>query len=206
MRGRVVVEMLTEMFGAGERGGDGDGEQEDDQGSEGDEGDEDETDSDDDDNSPDDDDDEYDQEESGSEEDVEDGEQLPFEESAPYFESLTGNTTTVRSTSNHDDDDNDEEPEDADAQRSLTLASFDAPGSSRPRGRKAQGPPSVVDDAFFSLHDFHVQIDEGEAEMARALRGEFDEQDENGEDEMDLFAAVGAAEEDEDEDLDGNSE
>ena len=31
----------------------------------------------------------------------------------------------------------------------------------------APGPRSAVDDDFFSLHDFHVQVDEGEFEMSK---------------------------------------
>lgn len=59
---------------------------------------------------------------------------------------------------------------------------------------------SEIDDAFFSLADFHAQTDEGEFEMARALRNEptsDDEDDgeggEDGEGPLDLFAPVGVS-------------
>ncbi|KAI5478220.1 U3 small nucleolar RNA-associated protein MPP10 [Pseudohyphozyma bogoriensis] len=94
-----------------------------------------------------------------------------------------------------------EEPEDplADVNKDLTLDTFDKPGSGGKRQRRAPGPPSAVDDTFFSLHDFHVQTDEGEFEMARALRGEADD-DEGSEDDFDMFAPIEGGDEDEEED------
>lgn len=74
------------------------------------------------------------------------------------------------------------------------------------------GPPSAVDDQFFSLADFHRDADEGEYQMAKRLRGEAlsddeddldDLDDESGEGGIDLFAPVdglGGEGSDEDED------
>ncbi|GAA6041534.1 hypothetical protein JCM8097_004248 [Rhodosporidiobolus ruineniae] len=99
------------------------------------------------------------------------------------------------------------EEEDAmtDPTRSLTLDNFDGAQKRGSRSRRAPSAPSAVDDAFFSLHDFHVDADEGEFEMERMLKGESlgDSDDEGGEDGIDLFAPVGGlgdGSEDEDED------
>ncbi|SCZ90662.1 BZ3500_MvSof-1268-A1-R1_Chr1-3g02133 [Microbotryum saponariae] len=91
----------------------------------------------------------------------------------------------------------DEDPE-ADETKELSLENFDRPGR-KSKGPKRTGPASAVDDAFFSLHDFHQQVDEGEAEMDRMIRGEADSDD--GDDQMDdfdLFAPVDSADKDED--------
>ncbi|SGY33154.1 BQ5605_C002g01456 [Microbotryum silenes-dioicae] len=91
----------------------------------------------------------------------------------------------------------DEDPE-ADETKQLSLENFDRPGR-KSKGPKRTGPASAVDDAFFSLHDFHQHVDEGEAEMDRMIRGEADSDD--GDDQMDnfdLFAPVDGADKDED--------
>ncbi|GAA5981130.1 hypothetical protein JCM11641_003122 [Rhodosporidiobolus odoratus] len=77
----------------------------------------------------------------------------------------------------------------ADGTRDLTLSNFDGGGGKVSR-RRSNAPPSAVDDAFFSLSDFHAEADEGEVEMDRMLRGEALDEDED-EAGIDLFAAVG---------------
>ena len=200
LRSGVVVELLEEMFG-GERDGSrregDDGEEEEDMESSGELEDEDDSEESDE---------MYGEEDDDSEED---GENTPFEESE-YVSSLTtavphpserrskGKVPTSDDESDDEAHNSPEPPTDLDPTSSLTLSTFDAPSSSTaPRGRKATGPPSSVDSGFFSLHDFHVQTDEGEFEMSKALRGDFDEDDED--DGVDLFAAVP---ESDDEDLD----
>ena len=203
LRSTAVVELLEEMFG-GERDGSrregDDGEEEEEVESSGELEDESEEDSDE----------IYGEDD---EDDSEEGENTPFEE-AEYLSELTTAVphpserrakSKSKSNPTESEFDSDEEPEtdarepaDLDPTSALTLSSFDDPSSTlAPRGRKATGPPSSVDSGFFSLHDFHVQTDEGEFEMAKALRGEFDEEDED--DGVDLFAAVGGSD---DEDLD----
>ena len=202
LRSTAVVELLEEMFGGekdGSRREGDDGEDEDEVESSGELEDESEEDSDQ----------IYGEED---EDDSEQGENTPFEE-AEYLSTLTTavphpseRRTKSKSKSSTSDSDSDEEeetnarePADLDPTSALTLSSFDDPSSTlAPRGRKASGPPSAVDSGFFSLHDFHVQTDEGEFEMAKALRGEFDEEDDE-DDGVDLFAAVGGSD---DEDLD----
>ncbi|GAA5834951.1 hypothetical protein JCM3766R1_002051 [Sporobolomyces carnicolor] len=109
-----------------------------------------------------------------------------------------------------DDDDEDREPEaddpQADDQKSLSLDNFDGDGKGkRPRpSKRAPGPPSTVDDDFFSLHDFHVAADEGEFEMAKMLKGENDDSDDESDDGegdggIDLFAPIGGMEDDDEE-------
>ncbi|GAA5983381.1 hypothetical protein JCM5350_003092 [Sporobolomyces pararoseus] len=93
----------------------------------------------------------------------------------------------------------------ADEQQGLSLDNFDGEGEgkrSRP-SKRAPGPPSAVDDDFFSLHDFHAAADEGEFEMAKMLKGENDDSDEESDDEggdggIDLFAPIGGMGEDDD--------
>ncbi|GAA5891962.1 hypothetical protein JCM8208_002952 [Rhodotorula glutinis] len=91
---------------------------------------------------------------------------------------------------------------DVDAASALTLDNFDGESGSKGRAarRTPSGPPSAVDDQFFSLADFHRDADEGEYQMAKRLRGEAlsddeddlgDLDDESGEGGIDLFAPVG---------------
>ncbi|GAA5930282.1 hypothetical protein JCM3775_004351 [Rhodotorula graminis] len=91
---------------------------------------------------------------------------------------------------------------DADPASALTLDNFDGESGSKGRAarRTPSGPPSAVDDQFFSLADFHRDADEGEYQMAKRLRGEAlsdddddldDLDDESGEGGIDLFAPVG---------------
>lgn len=201
MRNSVVVGLLEEMFG-GER----DGSREDREGLEGETGEEGEADSQGEDSESEEEDlednseDDYEDGKSGSdEEDTNEGEDLPFVESE-YVKNLT---TAVPSP--HDISRSPTPPTDLDPTSALTLATFDNPSSSTTssKGRKASGPPSSVDSGFFSLHDFHVQTDEGEFEMNKAMRGEYnaddDDEEEGG---IDLFAAV-QDEAEEEEDLDG---
>ncbi|GAA5845129.1 hypothetical protein JCM11251_008004 [Rhodosporidiobolus azoricus] len=88
----------------------------------------------------------------------------------------------------------------------LNLDNFD--DTKRSRARRATGPPSAVDDAFFSLHDFHVDADEGEFEMEKMLRGEVDDlsDDDGGDEGIDLFASVDGelAGDDDDEEEEGD--
>ncbi|GAA5824614.1 hypothetical protein JCM3770_006696 [Rhodotorula araucariae] len=110
-----------------------------------------------------------------------------------------------------------EDHTDSDASNALTLDNFDGDRGSKGRAarRAPSGPPSAVDDDFFSLAAFHADADAGEYEMAKRLRGEAlsdDEDeldldgDEGGDGGIDLFAPVGGmgdgSDEDEDEDLD----
>ena len=200
LRSTAVVELLEEMFG-GERDGsrrDGDDGEEDEVESSGELEEEDDSGSEDSDAI-------YGEDD---EDDSEEGENTPFEESeyvsklttaVPHpSERRTKSKSTAESDSDSDERNSPEPPTDLDPTSSLTLSTFDAPSSSTaPRGRKASGPPSSVDSGFFSLHDFHVQTDEGEFEMAKAMRGEVDEDEED--DGVDLFAAVADSD---DEDLD----
>ncbi|BGP44298.1 U3 snoRNP protein [Rhodotorula kratochvilovae] len=113
-----------------------------------------------------------------------------------------------------------EDDADADGTRALTLDNFDGEAGSKGRAarRAPVGPPSAVDDDFFSLAAFHADADAGEYEMAKRLRGEAlsDDEDEldldgldgDGDGGIDLFAPVGGAgmgdgsDEEEEEDLD----
>ncbi|GAA6061342.1 hypothetical protein JCM10212_004823 [Sporobolomyces blumeae] len=106
------------------------------------------------------------------------------------------------------------EAEDADDQQGLTLDNFDgdSKGKRARPSKRAAGPPSAVDDDFFSLHDFHVDADEGEFEMAKMMKGEADDDDdddddgENGDGGIDLFAPIGGMGNDDDDDEDEDEE
>ncbi|BGP12231.1 hypothetical protein JCM10213_007489 [Rhodosporidiobolus nylandii] len=89
----------------------------------------------------------------------------------------------------------------ADSTRDLNLDNFDGEQGKRARSRRPSGPASAVDDDFFSLHDFHVDADEGEFEMERMLKGEIDdfEEEDGAGDGIDLFAPVDESDEDEEE-------
>ncbi|KAL8279145.1 hypothetical protein RQP46_008401 [Phenoliferia psychrophenolica] len=195
MRAGVVVELLEEMFGGGSDAEGSDAEGGPDEGS--DDG-EDEDMFDDDNNSEDED------EESDS-----DTSERSFHEEE-FSTTLGPAGVAAEDLEGGADSDDDEQPVDplADENAGLTLDTFDSPGSGRPQ-RRAPGPPSAVDDEFFSLHDFHVQVDEGEFEMSKSLRGEVDDDEdgEGGEDDFDLFAPVADDEDEpedaEEEDLDG---
>ncbi|GAA5860304.1 hypothetical protein JCM8547_003457 [Rhodosporidiobolus lusitaniae] len=149
------------------------------------------------------------EEEEGSEDD---GEEPPTPEEEEYFRRLASGEAEEDEDEEESEEDEQEQQEledpEADATRGLTLDNFDGEGrgkKSRASGgaRRSTGPPSAVDDAFFSLHDFHVDADEGEFEMAKMLKGELpsddDEDDGNdgGEGGIDLFAPVGGLGEDE---------
>lgn len=197
MRNAGVVDLLDEMFGGAgeeeEEGSDGEIEEESDEDDEGEEGTEEEwermmaarggeldVDS------------EGDEEEDGDSE----GEDLPFEESEPHFTALGGLPPSASMDVDAAAEEEEEDPQ-ADSTKDLSISSFDAPSSRH--AKRPTGPPSAVDDTFFSLFDFHQQVDEGEFEMAKALRGDVDEEDElagDGE-ELDLFAPVDLGGEDE---------
>ncbi|KAK4692689.1 U3 small nucleolar RNA-associated protein MPP10, partial [Phenoliferia sp. Uapishka_3] len=176
MRAGVVVELLEDLFGNADEEEDGEGPDFGEEGSdeEAELEDEDESDSDEDEDDV-----------SGSE-----GSQGSFQDQDEYFSAL-GPAGVAHVESDAEEEEEEEAPVDplADENAGLTLDTFDTPGSGRPQ-RRAPGPPSAVDDNFFSLHDFHVQADEGEYEMAKAMRGEVDSDSEGGEDNFDLFAPV----------------
>ncbi|GAA5923512.1 rRNA-processing protein MPP10 [Sporobolomyces koalae] len=99
----------------------------------------------------------------------------------------------------------------ADDQKRLSLDNFDgeAKGKRQRPSKRAPGPPSAVDDDFFSLHDFHAAADEGEFEMAKMLKGENeddddddDEEDEGADGGIDLFASIGGMDDDDEENED----
>lgn len=198
MRGNVVVGLLSEMFGAGgdqegedEEGGDEEEEDDESEGSVGDLEDEFMSGSEDDEEEP-------DSDESGVQED--------FVEEAAYFRKIA--PAAAGAPDDEDDEDElvpgeDNEDPQADVNRSLSLATFDHIPEAT--ARRATGPASAVDDTFFSLHDFHVQTDEGEAEMLKMLKpptkggdDESSEEEDEGEDAVDFFKAF-----DEEQDSDG---
>lgn len=96
----------------------------------------------------------------------------------------------------------------ADEQKGLSLENFDGEGKgkrARPT-KRASGPPSAVDDDFFSLQDFHAAADEGEFEMAKMVKGESDDEDSEGEEDggIDLFASIGESEDEDAEEEEGD--
>ncbi|TKA56404.1 hypothetical protein B0A53_01974 [Rhodotorula sp. CCFEE 5036] len=116
--------------------------------------------------------DEEDQEEEDEEVDFDD---IPEAEKEEYCRKLGGG----------DDDDDDEEDDEAaepdaaadplaDESSALTLDNFDGESGRKSKSwrSKPSGPPSAVDDQFFSLADFHRDADAGEYEMNKMLRGE----------------------------------
>ncbi|CEQ38573.1 SPOSA6832_00018 [Sporobolomyces salmonicolor] len=217
LRGQTVDGLLDEMFGEGDEEGEGEGEdgEFDDEESEGEEmdglgmgreGDEGEEGSDD-----------GDEEEEGEEGDLEgfggeeDGEE---EGDEPYYRRLGDGKEEGLASDDTLLGQGEADPL-ADETKGLNLDNFDGEGKGGKRARssrRAPGPPSAVDDDFFSLHDFHVDADEGEYEMAKMLKGEADDEDDDDEGEgdggVDLFAPVGGmggegdSEEEEEEDLD----
>lgn len=218
MRSAIVVELLDEMFG----GGDGE-EEEVDSNPEEDDDEDDEGDSDEMDFGLD-----GEEEEDEEEEDSDEGDEYEQEVGEESYRDLATGASLMEVDSEEEDEE-DEEDEDErtgpafDSTKNLSLDSFDEPSegsSSRPQ-RRAPGPKSSVDSTFFSLHDFHVQADEGEYEMTKALRkakgentGEDGEEESDSDDEeggIDLFASYGGMggsdDEEEGEDgLDGNGE
>ncbi|GAA5912122.1 hypothetical protein JCM6882_003059 [Rhodosporidiobolus microsporus] len=207
LRGRTVDGLMDEMFGQNEEEDEGleeEGDVEFDEDGSGGGEDEDES-------------------EGMDEEDFEEGDATP--EDNPYFRRLgEGKEEGLDSEDwpledgegSEDGQGSDLEPngaEDAmlDSSRGLTLDNFDGAGKRSSQPRRSNGPPSAVDDAFFSLHDFHVDADEGEFEMEKMLKGDVDDDsddDNDGGDEgIDLFASVGGSdagddEEEEEGDLD----
>ncbi|GAA6011699.1 hypothetical protein JCM11491_000721 [Sporobolomyces phaffii] len=150
-------------------------------------------------------------------EEVETGEGDDFESEeaeAEYFRRLgegkeEGLDSEDPAFASEDDNEEEEEEDDAaepdgaedvlaDEQKGLSLDNFDGEGKgkrSRP-SKRAPGPPSAVDDDFFSLHDFHAAADEGEFEMAKMLKGENDDDsdddsEDGGDGGIDLFAPIG---------------
>ncbi|GAA5991347.1 hypothetical protein JCM10908_003268 [Rhodotorula pacifica] len=157
---------------------------------------------------------EEDDEEGDEEEEEMDFDDIPEAEKEEYFRKLADEE--------EEEDDDDEEEEDADANKgadpladessALTLDNFDGESGRKSKSRRSKpsGPPSAVDDQFFSLADFHRDADAGEYEMNKMLRGEdnddeddFDglDGDDDGEGGIDLFAPVdGLGDDDDDED------
>ncbi|GAA5894260.1 hypothetical protein JCM5296_004697 [Sporobolomyces johnsonii] len=222
LRGQTVDSLLDEMFGEGddeddeEEGEDdefddedGEGEEMDGFGMGGEEGESEE-------GSEDDDEEEEEEGEEGDFEGFEGGEDGEEEGDEPYYRRLgEGKEEGLASDDTLLGQQGENDPL-ADETRGLNLDNFDGEGKGGKRARssrRAPGPPSAVDDDFFSLHDFHVDADEGEYEMAKMLKGEADDEDddddEGGEDGgIDLFAPIGGmggeddSEEEEEEDLD----
>lgn len=104
---------------------------------------------------------------------------------------------------------------------SLSLSNFDdlQPSTSSSASTTSKSKKrSEVDDDFFNLEDFHTQVERGEIEMDKLMRGELSDDEDDG---LDLFKAVDEGEdlsesddemdhdldedeEDEEEDLDAN--
>ncbi|GAA5966736.1 hypothetical protein JCM8115_002795 [Rhodotorula mucilaginosa] len=168
--------------------------------------------------------DEEDEEEEDEEVDFDD---IPEAEKEEYYRKLGGG--------DDDEEDDDEEEEDdepaapdaaadplADESSALTLDNFDGESGRKSKSRRSKpsGPPSAVDDQFFSLADFHRDADAGEYEMNKMLRGEdlSDDDDEFDGDRddfdgggdgggIDLFAPVdGLGGGDDDDDEEGSDE
>ncbi|GAA5999900.1 uncharacterized protein JCM10292_003528 [Rhodotorula paludigena] len=202
LRQRTVDGLMEEMFGQGdeEEGGDEDGfdfEEEDEEDEANGFGDEDEEEEDEDD------------EMAG----LEDGEELPEAAKEEYYRRLgEGKEEGLGSEDFASEQEEDEAepaprpakgkkgkaarpskelPEDADETSALTLDNFDGASGRRDRApRRPAGPPSAVDDDFFSLADFHRDADLGEYEMSKRMRGEALSDDED-EDEDDLLGGEG---------------
>ncbi|EMS24877.1 U3 small nucleolar RNA-associated protein MPP10 [Rhodotorula toruloides NP11] len=206
LRGQTVNGLMEEMFGQGEEdeGEEGEGEFGSDEEEEGEEGefgqeleDEDEV-------------------EEGS--DAEDDEDIDFDDlpeaaKEEYYRRL-GEGEDGETEDEEDEGEERQEPQAdplTDETSGLTLDNFDGDRKGKKRRTErgvrailASGPKSEVDDAFFSLSDFHRDANEGEYEMAKMLRGEVPSDDEDDEDEdgsggIDLFAPIGGMGDDDDE-------
>ncbi|GAA6048117.1 U3 small nucleolar RNA-associated protein MPP10 [Rhodotorula toruloides] len=193
LRGQTVNGLMEEMFGQGEEdegeeGEGGFGSDEEDEGEEGEFGQDFE------------DEDEMEDGSDGEDDEDIDFDDLPEAAKEEYYRRLGEGDEEEETEDEEGEGEERQEPQAdplTDETSGLTLDNFDGDRKGKKRRtERASGPKSEVDDAFFSLSDFHREADEGEYEMAKMLRGEVpsdddDEEDEDGSGGIDLFAPVG---------------